>query len=104
MIAASGARSEIASARSCAVSLCSAAQNSATRSGGALEQGAAHVPRLLQRRRRVVESARSAARALTRLGIDGLCVPLPAITMRLLAISTRRMRPAWSVRLSWIVT
>ena len=46
----------------------------------------------------------SAPRALILSGIDGLCGPLPAITMRLLAISTRRVRPGWSVRLSLIVT
>ena len=71
--------------------------------GRALEQGAAHVPRLLQRRRRVVDLRERPAGAHLS-GIDGLCGPLPAITMRLLAINTRRVRPGWSVRLSLIVT
>ena len=55
MIAASGARSEIASARSCAASLCSRGAEQRDEIGRPLEAGAARGPRLLQRRRRVVE-------------------------------------------------
>src|SRR6185295_629617 len=71
--------------------------------GRALEERAAHVPRLLQRRRRLLDLRERPAGAHP-ARMNGLCAPLATITMRLLAISTRRVRPGWSVRLSLIVT
>ena len=71
--------------------------------GRLLEPGAARLPRLAQRRGRVAELREGRAGAHPARS-DGLCLPEPTITILPLAISTSRVRPAWSVRPRWIET